>query len=83
MGETIIKIRMKTGSSWTVERQPAGIKDPMVVRFACWTPKRCRLDQTARWTPTDWDPDRWVPRPPVVPKAIIEKVEAHMRGLQP
>lgn len=37
------------------------------------------LDQVARWGPDGWDTTRWNPRPPRVPKWLLQKVEGHMR----
>lgn len=84
MGEVIINLRLKnSGGSWWVQRQPELITDPMAVHFVRRARTRCCLDQVAQWTPSGWNPKRWVPRPPVVPKAILDQVEAHMRRLQP
>lgn len=67
---------------WLIERQPESITDSMVVRFVKGGAVRKLLDQNARWTPTGWDPKRWVPRVPIVPKTILDLVEGHMRQLQ-
>lgn len=72
-----------TADRWLIERQPGSITDPMVVQFVKRSTMRKLLDQTARWTPEGWDPQRWVPRVPIVPQAILDLVEAHMRSVQP
>lgn len=64
---------------WRIERQPGSITDPMVVGFVKGSAVRKLLDQTARWTPTGWDPKRWVPKSPTVPQWLIQKVEDYMR----
>jgi len=66
---------------WRIERQPGRVTDPMVVQFVKYSAVRKLLDQNARWTPDGWDPQRWVPRVPIVPQTILDLVEAHMRGL--
>lgn len=67
-------------AEWLVERQPGSVTDPMVVRFVKQGRIRKLLDQNARWTPTGWDESRWIPRPPIVPAALIAQVAAHMRS---
>lgn len=63
---------------WRVERHPAGLANPWLVRFV----KRGRngklLDQCALWTKRGWDKQRWMPRPPQVPIWLLTKVETHM-----
>jgi hypothetical protein len=66
---------------WRIERQPGRVTDPMVVQFVKYSAVRKLLDQSARWTGSGWDPQRWVPRVPIVPQTIIDHIEAHMRGL--
>ena len=68
---------------WRIQRQPGVITDPMVVRFLMFNSNRKRLDQNARWTGDGWDPQRWVPRAPIVPQPILRLVEQHMWGVQP
>ena len=67
------------GPWWTVERQPGFTTDPMVVRFLKHNGSRKLLDQTARWTGDGWDPKRWAPAHPQVPKTLLDIVERHMR----
>lgn len=50
----------------------------MVVRFTKTGNGHKLLDRTARWTPDGWDPSRWVPRHPKVPRVLLDQVEAHM-----
>ena len=66
---------------WLIQRQPGSITDPMVVQFVKYSAVRKLLDQGARWTGNGWDPQRWVPRVPIVPRALLDLVEAHMRGV--
>lgn len=56
-------------SIWTVERQPHGVTNPLVVRFQKRTAFSERLDQMAEWDPerNNWSPFRWRPTSPVVP----------------
>lgn len=68
---------------WRIERQPNSITDPMVVLFVKYSALRTLLHQHAKWTPAGWCPQRWVPRVPIVPKTILDLVEAHMRNVQP
>ena len=67
------------GPRWTVVSQPDGVTDPMVVRFIKQGQRRKLLDQTARWNGRGWDPARWVPAHPGVPRTLLGIVEAHMR----
>ena len=62
-----------------IERQPGSVTDPMVVQFVKYGTTRKLLDQNARWIGSGWDPQRWVPRVPIVPQTILDLVEAHMR----
>ena len=82
MAETIFRTEptpfLAEWPAWHVERQPGMVTDPWVVHFRKQGKVRTLLDQSARWTPTGWDPKRWVPRSPTVPKWLIERVEAHM-----
>ena len=55
----------------------------MVVRFLKHNSSRKLLDQTARWTGDGWDPNRWVPAHPQVPRTLLGIVERYMRGVQP
>lgn len=66
---------------WRIERDTTRAAAPDLVRFAKFSRMRTLLDQTARWTDNGWDPQRWVPRVPIVPQTILDLVEAHMRGL--
>lgn len=70
-----------TADRWLIERDPTMAARPDLVRFIKRSPMRKLLDQTARWTGDGWDPQRWVPRVPIVPQTILDLVEAHMRGL--
>lgn len=72
-----------TADRWRIERDPIMAARPGLVRFTKRSAVRKLLDQTARWTGDGWDPQRWVPRVPIVPQAILDHIEAHMRGLQP
>ena len=64
---------------WRIERPlPATLPD--LVRFVKHSTVRKLLDQTARWTGDGWDPQRWVPRVPIVPQTILDLVEQRMRG---
>ena len=68
---------------WRIVRQPGSTTDPMVVNFVKFSSVRKLLDQNARWTSDGWDPQRWVPRAPIVPQSILRLVEQHMWGVQP
>ena len=81
--ETIYSHRRIDGVCWCIERQPEGVTDPMVVSFRKWNGSRSLLNRSARWTGTGWDPTRWHPRPPTVPAFLIDKIERHMKGLNP
>ena len=71
--------------TWTVTQQPGQTTSPHLVEFV----KRGRngrlLDQVALWDPIarQWSANRWVPKPPIVPKWLLAKVEQHMSGVQP
>ena len=70
---------------WLIERDPTMAARPDLVRFVKRGPSgRKMLDQIAQWTGDGWDPSRWVPRPPMVPRGtigegILDVVERHMR----
>ena len=66
---------------WLIIQDPTDYGHLELVRFVKHSAVRKLLDQTARWTPTGWDQTRWAPRVPIVPKTILDLVEAHMRGL--
>lgn len=67
------------GPRWTVERQPHATTDPSLVRFVKRSQSRCLLDQIARWNGRGWDPSRWVPAYPGVPRTLLTIVERHMK----
>ena len=68
-------------SRWTITRQPGGTTDPMLVHFRKQNHMRTLLNQVARWDAAadGWDPSRWVPRFPIVPRDLLDLVEQHMR----
>lgn len=68
---------------WRVERQPGQTTNPYLVRFVKSGRNGRLLDQIALWSTAGWDQSRWMPKPPIVPKWLIAKVEAHMRKVQP
>lgn len=52
---------------------------PGLVRFKKSSYTRTLLDQTAQWLPQGrWATNRWYPKRPIVPQAILEKVEAKL-----
>lgn len=62
---------------WLVERYepPGGL--PGLIRFKKSTRMATQLDQVAQWLPDGrWYTRRWQPRPPTVPKWLLERVEA-------
>jgi hypothetical protein len=67
------------GSNLRITRQPGMTIDPMVVSFRKWNNRRTLLNQTARWTGNGWDPNRWIPKPPIIPAHVLELVERRMR----
>lgn len=82
MAELIYRSSAQDVPRWSVVRQPGQVTDPMVVEFLKFGRTKL-LNQTARWDGNGWDPKRWVPKTPQVPKALLLKVEAHMRRVQP
>lgn len=76
MAEVIYK-----SDRWRIERDPTMAARPDLVRFVKRSAVRKLLDQNARWTGNGWDPQRWVPRVPIVPQTILDHIEAHMRGV--
>jgi hypothetical protein len=60
---------------WRVEQYGP---DPGQVRFVKWGQTTKLLDQVARWAGGRWDPSRWVPQSPQVPKQILMEVTAEM-----
>jgi len=73
------------GPVWVVTRQPGQITNPYVVEFVKHGRNGKLLDQTAEWhwIAHLWCNHRWMPKSPTVPKWLLDKVEAHMRGVQP
>lgn len=78
------------GAEWIVELDPTNTGNPRLVRFLRRTSQRKLLDQIAEWLPRDpaavtragvWNHRRWVPKSPIVPQWLIQKVEDHMRML--
>jgi transposase len=67
-------------TNWLVERRETTGGLPGLIRFKKSTAKATQLDQVAQWLPEgDWNTKRWQPRPPTVPKWLIERVEAVLR----
>jgi hypothetical protein len=66
---------------WLIEQDPTMAARPDLVRFVKRSAMRKLLDQTARWTGDGWDPQRWVPRVPIVPQDVLQLVEQRMRGV--
>jgi len=71
------------GDGWTITQDPIFSRNPNLVRFHRQSRMRTLLDQIAEWDPDAqvWVSSRWVPRSPMVPLALINKVVAHMRGV--
>jgi hypothetical protein len=68
---------------WLIEQDPTMAARPDLVRFVKRGPSgRKTLDQIAQWTGTGWDRSRWIPRPPMVSRPILDLVERHMQGVQ-
>ena len=66
-----------SNNHWRVELLDEPGRMPGLVRFHMQTRKATRLDQTAQWLPEGrWSVGRWWPRPPIVPKWLIARVEA-------
>ena len=53
---------------------------PDLIRFVKLSGSRKLLDQISRWTGSGWDQSRYVPKPPMVPVRVLERVEAVLRG---
>lgn len=70
---------LSEGPRWAVKQQPGETTDPRLVGFVKHGLNGKLLDQVARWGPDGWDTTRWNPRPPRVPKWLLQKVEGHMR----
>lgn len=68
------------GPRWRVEVDPTMAARLDLVRFIKYSAARKLLDQIARWDGGGWDPERWAPKHPQVPKTLLAIVEAHMRG---
>lgn len=62
---------------WTVEQYQDSI-----VRFRKEGNGRVMLSLVARWTPTGWDPEWFVPKAPDVPQRLIDQAVAHMQQLE-
>lgn len=66
-------------TNWLVERyEPPGVTVlPGLIRFWKHNAKATQLDQVAQWLPEGrWNRKGWQPRPPTVPKWLLERVEA-------
>ena len=61
---------------WLVERYETPGSLPGLIRFKKSTRVATQLDQVAQWLPDGrWNTKRWQPRPPTVPKWLLERVE--------
>ena len=67
------------GPRWTVTQDPTMAGRPDLVSFRKMAKTRKRLDQVACWDGRGWDPDRWVPTYPQVPRTLLAIVERHMK----
>jgi len=69
------------GPRWRVTTDPTMADHrPDLIRFVKLSGSRKLLDQIARWTGSGWDQSRYVPKPPMVPVRVLERVEAVLRG---
>jgi hypothetical protein len=70
------------GDGWTITQDPVFSGNPNLVRFHRQSRMRTLLDRIAEWDPDAqaWASRRWMPKSPMVPLALINKVVAHMRG---
>ena len=68
------------GAGWTITQDPMDRRNPNLVRFLRQNSQRKLLDQIAEWNPYSqaWTANRWMPKPPIVPQWLIDKVVAHM-----
>jgi hypothetical protein len=68
------------GAGWTIIQDPTDRRNPNLVRFLRQNGQRKLLDQIAEWNPhaQAWTASRWLPKPPIVPQWLIDKVVAHM-----
>ena len=73
-----------SNNHWRVELLDEPGKIPGLVRFHMQTRMATRLDQIAQWLPEGrWATGPWIPRPPIVPKWLIARVEAALlRGVK-
>jgi hypothetical protein len=70
------------GDGWTITQDPVFSGNPNLVRFHRQSRMRTLLDRIAEWDPDAqvWVSRRWMPKSPMVPLALINRVVAHMRG---
>jgi len=68
---------------WRIEQDPTRNGSDRLVRFHKHNGQRKLLDQIAEWRNSGWSANRWVPKPPTVPKWLLSKVEAHMQKVAP
>lgn len=66
------------GARWYIERQPAGIQDPSVVRFFKASASRKLFSHLAKWSPSGWDPSWWVPTSREVPSWLLARTHRYM-----
>ena len=66
------------GPRWTVTQDPTMNGSRDLVGFLKQGQRRKLLDQVARWDGRGWDPSRWVPTFPQVPRTLLAIVERHM-----
>ena len=75
------RINANTPSAgWLIIQDPTDRRNPNLVRFHRSNGQRNLLDQIAEWDPhaQAWTASRWLPKPPIVPQWLIDKVVAHM-----
>lgn len=68
-----------SNNHWKVELLDEPGRMPGLIRFHMQTRTATRLDQVAQWLPEGrWAVGRWMPKPAIVPKWLIARVEAAM-----
>ena len=65
--------------TWHVTYAHPELCNPWVVRFVKMGRNGCLLRSYGEWTGDSWSPRRWMPKQPVVPRWLLQKVEDTLR----
>ncbi len=76
----MMRIIYSSSDGWKVIQDPTMAANDRLVRFQRHNSQRKLLDQIAEWDLRicGWNTTRWYPKPPTVPRTLLDHVEQHM-----